>query len=607
LAGIASLLPGLALGQAFGRFGYTEHVPVAGFELDRSGFKAGYPTADTLRFVSPCGTWKPTQTSAIAQTIALGDKQDCPEALRISLTAPGFSLLFPTGLALKVSSTAAPYLTWKEGSVSQGVPSPPRSWLVVSFRDAQPALVLGFENKPTSLTITGQPGDWTIRGPADFNGWVRVGLPGGLTPARANTASALGKLAQQTTAEESMWTSAAPALVKLEVQADEDAAIGTWTFDKKGALLPFAAQWASLGGYATQVRSASRTLGFSLGNGPLQACVTNQLQVRLPVRRIPAGRGISIGLATADAIGAVSPQDLQSVVELAMDMLPASRDVQTRHNAEETIAEYLAQAAYFTEPFTDQILPYDAAGNGLDLAAAQALLMQAAASTAKATSEPNALLTSVMLRRDWSTWLPWAADAGLRRRAAALAAIAGSMCPEPERRLNAGMLQAGLSAERGYELWRAHHESTASATKFLEPMGGIRRGIFRLQPFVTKREVAAAQPVDPEMAFVDTMTSPIRLFGDLALQLVTRDKMLVLQWPTVEAKPSVVSFVSGFEIKLDPLTNIPRFRADQTLGATEVTFTPETAGICEIRLTLPTWVKGLPATVKAPAYSETSL
>ena len=51
----------------------------------------------------------------------------------------------------------------------------------------------------------------------------------------------------------------------------------------------------------------------------------------------------------------------------------------------------------------------------------------------------------------------------------------------------------------------------------------------------------------------------------------------------------------------------PRFRADQTLGATEVTFTPETAGICEIRLTLPNWVKGLPATVKAPTYSETSL
>lgn len=587
------MLPALAFPQAFGRFGYAEQLDVPGFTVDRTGFRANQDAAEWLRFATPAERWRPTATSDMEQTVGLGEVDGAPSKVRANLGWPGFSLYFPNGLSFKVASTGAPYVTWRDGSAAENVASPEAAWLILSFRDNQPPIIFGFLGGTASLKVTGKPGDWTIEGPTGFTGWVRVGLPVGLRPVAANTAASLGRLAQEAAKQETTWTSPAPNLMKLSLQADDDAVVATWKFDRPGAVVPLAATLAFLGGYPLQVQTPVERLPYTI-NGPIDVCTTNEMTIRLPVRRIPAGRGLSVGGDYGGGIGTASPLDLPSVAEIALAVLPATRDSQIRHTADATVAEYLSQAAYFTEPYTDQLLPYDAAGVGIDLAAAHAFLMQALITSANTTSEPNSLVTSVIWRRDWYTWLPWTSDPKRRRRAAALAALASAMSSEPERRLAAGMFQAGLSAERGMEVWKRRTGLTAAEGTLMEPLLGLRAGIFRLRPPITNGEAA----------FADTLFSPIRVFGDAAVRLLLRDKKWFLEWPALEPKPSLLEFNSAYEVQFDPSLNLSRFRADETFGTTEVAYTPESAGACEVRLTIPSWAKPPPPSVDVPRYSE---
>jgi hypothetical protein len=284
---------------------------------------------------------------------------------------------------------------------------------------------------------------------------------------------------------------------------------------------------------------------------------------------------------------------VNSVVELALENLVASRDVLTRKAAEDTLAEFVSQATYTAEPFTQQQLPYNAAGVGADLAAANALLMQSVTSTQRATSEANSLLTSLGWRRDWATWRFWGAEGAVSRRAGALAALAAGLCPEPERRLEGAMFQAGLSAERGLMLWRRRNGLEPKDTPLLETMLGVRQGMFGLR----------GKAEDGE-AFWRSLVSPLRAYGDTPVSFGRTGENYTLEWPIVEAKPSVLTLASSYPLNLLPAENLPSLRITQALGFTELRYVPEAAGTCRVSLTLPKWAKAPPPAVPVPRYSE---
>jgi hypothetical protein len=591
---IALALPSAGRGQAFGRFGYTESLAVPGFSIGRDGFAAAFGLSDRFTFTKASQTWKPLATSATEQTVGLDEWAGNPSKVRANLLSPGFGLFFPTGIVLHLTSTSAPYLSWREGSVSSGVPTPNVTWAVLSFRDAQPPVIFGFPDGPASLEISGKPGAWVVKGPPTFRGWVRVGLPTGLQAQAANSAASLGRLAKAAAAEEDLWSQSPPILRSVDTESDEDGVVATWTFDRPGALVPRAASLAPLGGYPLKVLSATRKLPFSIEKGPLEATTEPVLKIRLPVRRMPYGRGLSVGADLSTPIGTVSPLDIPSVVELALETLTSTRDTQSRKSAEQAVTEYLSLTTYAKEPWTGQLLPYAADGAGIDLAGAQALLMQAVSSASRPSSEANSLLTSVEWRCDWDTWLPWVDDPTRRRRGAALAALAGAMCPEPERRLTAGMFQAGLSAEKGLQVWLRRRGEIPKEGQLLEPMLGLRQGLFRLQ---------SANP-EPDAAFAECLLSPVRIYGDVPVRLFRQDKDLIIEWPVLEPKPSILHFIAAYELQFEPQANLPRFKADQLLGSTDVAYTPETTGTCRVKLTCPPWAKPLPASAPTPHYSE---
>ncbi|CAN5376417.1 hypothetical protein BH11ARM2_BH11ARM2_02780 [soil metagenome] len=547
-----------ARAQGFGRFGYTDRPLLPDLNLAPDGI-------GPVKFDTPASAWKVVVADETGVTIGLGQTERGPSKARLSLLAPGLSLWFPKGMRLRVESIGAPYLTWPEGSVRNGVPTPAVSWLAFSFAESRPPLILGFPDGRTALRIEGKPGAWTLEAPPDFHGWLRVASPLGSKAILANTSADLGRLAQQAAAFAGLVTGKIPQLVSTSVEADALGVEATWKFDAPNSLVPSAALLAGLGGYGLRIDSKTTKLDAPTSEGPVAYTPGTELKIRFPVRRIPTGRAVGVG-GTPHPIGTVSPFDAPSVAELAFENLLATADPEARKTAEAASAEWIGQVPVVAEPNTGQTLLYGAHGEGIDLAAAHALLAQSLVTSRRATSEANSLLTSLTWRRDWSTWRLWVPDEGLARRAGAFAALAAAICPEPERRLDAAMFEAGLAAQIGLDIWRRRRGEIAAEPVRPDPFASLRGGLFR-------------NGNDP---FVRLLRSPLRVYGDPPVTAKAMGDSLALDWPVIEVKGGVLTLASGYPIRVAANGTYSQFHLTQALGFSEVRYVPETAGTCEI-------------------------
>lgn len=567
------LLVALAAGgwaQGFGRFGYTDRPILPDIALTPQG-------VGPLRFEVPAPAWKVVVADETGATIGLGQTEAGPVKARLSLLSPGVSLWFPKGLRLRVETIGAPYLTWPEGSVRDGVPTPAVRWLALSFAEKEPPIILGFPDGPTALRVEGKPGAWTLTGPADFQGWLRVASPMGTNAVQTTTSAVLGKLAQRAAAFAPLVTGKLPELLATDVEADGQGVVATWRFSAPNSLVPPAAQLAPLGGYPLKVESNVVKLDAPTAEGPLAYVPGRELRVRFSVRRIPTGRAVGIG-GDPKPIGTVSPFDPPSVAALGLENLLSTADPEARRAAESATAEWIGSAPAVPEPNTGQTLLYGANGEGIELAAAHALLSQSLVTTRRATSEANSLLTSLVWRRDWSSWRLWVPDEDLAFRAGALAALAAAICPEPERRLDAAMFEAGLAAGRGFDTWRRRRGEIAAEPTRPDPFASLRAGLFR-------------NGNDP---FARLLRSPLRVYGDVPVRAEREEGDLLLSWPVVEVKGGVLALASAMPLRIAAKSGFGQFRLAQALGVSEIRYLPETAGTCAITLapigSVPVWI-----------------
>ncbi|HQU19378.1 MAG TPA: hypothetical protein PLA92_10065, partial [Fimbriimonadaceae bacterium] len=260
ISAIAASLLGMsvAFGQSFGRFGYTGALPVPGFEVDKAGFRVRHDAADWFRFQKPSDVWRPLLVNEIGQTVMLSGVALSPGKLKVDLLAPGFLLHFHYGFSFSVSSLSSPYLPWFEGSVGPGLPTPETSWVLVTFRDNQPPVLLAFPSSPQAVKITGKTGDWKIQSAKPFEGWVRICAPIGAVPFAANSVSRLGELVQRITSSTPYFVQESPRLLESSLVDDPGGVTLTWKFDRAGALLPTPATLAQLGGYDLKLRGVRR-------------------------------------------------------------------------------------------------------------------------------------------------------------------------------------------------------------------------------------------------------------------------------------------------------------------------------------------------------------
>jgi hypothetical protein len=580
------------MGQPFGRFGYSDNVRIPGFEITRGHFRINHPAADRFYFEHPTATWAPVTTTEMGQTVVMTGKGGSPNKLRTNLCSVGFELHFQHGFQFRLSSNTAPFLSWPKGSVGVGVETPEAEWISVSFRDNQPPLLLVFPDKKARVKVTGKSGDWYISTPRDFTSWVRVFAPTGVRAHRTGNAEELGALVQKIEAERTLWLSPPPALTGVKVQEDATSVTATWEFDRSGALLPMPIIMAPIGGYQIAVLSEVRRADLPTEHGPTALAAGKQLTVRFSTLRVPTGRALTLGEPTEPPIGTASPHDLPSVISLALSNLQASAHSTLRKTALDTTEAFLVDAAYETEPFTNQRLPYAPDGKGLDLAAAHALLMQSNISTSRATSEPNSLLTSLTWRRDWHTWGMAVADANLRRRAGSVLALAAAICPEPERRLDGAMLHASLAAERGLQIWMRRQKMITEEPKMIEPMESLRRDLF------------TAGPVRGGEGFGRSILSDLRIFGDHTCVLLEREGKRFLQWNAEGKGQFTFTIAAAYPLEFSSGVNVSERTEREAFGFTTVTGSAAGPGVTEIEIKGPEWAQPIPAWRPPPHYTE---
>ncbi|MFZ4506353.1 MAG: hypothetical protein ACOYON_01485 [Fimbriimonas sp.] len=371
--------------QPFGRFGYKALDQFGGFELSAEGFRAQNPLADWVRFWRKSPYWTPIKTTAMEQVIQLDQTAMMPSKLRASLTGLGVEMFCPTGLGLRLRSTAAPYLTWPEGSVADGVETPNCPWIAISFRDRQPAILVGFLGAPTSLKVKGRPGDWTIQTPADYEGWIRVCLPRGIGSARTTNAADLGQLSKEIQAQTSLWTQPTASLAGTDLSQTAEGLQVDLNFDGPGARVPTYLLLAPLAGYRVKILSPIRSLPVLDPEGPVAISERATLSVLLVDPTLDEGRGI----AYEGEVGNTS---------LPMRFLTARTPVPSR-DAERRFATSLASLKTEVEPLTKSRLPFARSGVGMVAAAQTGWLAFLLARSGKVAD--YSLTDSVGWRWDW--------------------------------------------------------------------------------------------------------------------------------------------------------------------------------------------------------------
>ncbi len=582
----------ISVGQeGFGRFGYTKAPEFPGFDVNQSGFKTHYSGSDRFTFATPLKIWNPIATSPWRQVVLTDGGVGKPSKIRFDLWDCGVSMYFPAGIDLRAHSTGSPFLSWKDGSVRDGIPTPKTKWICLSFSDQQPPIVFGFPGEPTALEISGELGNWSIKSPKNFKGWVRIALPFGLEPFRSTTVQGLGKVSTRCTKEQELWSAAIEDVGDPILEDDSDGITATWNLPRKRTVIPNIFYLSALGGYPCRILSDSSSYPSSTNEGPIALTKTASLVVRFPIKRIPSGRGLSIGEPISQSFSQTSWSDPLSIVDLALANTLSGRSQQTSQKAKDLLSQYFDFSIPEAEPNTKQTVFYKANGSGMLSVAVHSLLGQSVRTGEVNATAEDPQLISIFWRLDpYTGSLRVAGDDATR--IAAISAIAGSFSPLPSMRLKAAMFQASLSGIRGINMWKRRAGLIAIEPKLREPLLGMRKGLFSLN-FQS-----------PQSPVISNWMSELRCYGEAPMWLQKQAEGYELCWMAPEKEAGSFSFESAYPIHVSSRRNLQSLYLSQKFGSSELRFEPEKGGQSSANLLTPIWADPFPLTVLPPEYSE---
>lgn len=500
-------------------------------------------------------------------------------------------MYFPAGIDLKIRSTGSPFLSWKEGSVRDGIPTPKTSWAALSFSDQQPPIVFGFPEQPAALEISGELGNWSIKSAKTFKGWVRIALPFGLEPFRSSTVQGLGKVSTRCTKEADIWSAPVADVSDPILEDDSDGITATWVSPRKRTVIPNIFFLSTLGGYSCRIVSDMATYPANTNEGPIALTKTSTLIVRFPIKRIPAGRGLSIGEPIPQSYDSTSWNSPLTIVDLALANTLSGRNRQTSQKARDLLSQYFDFSAPEAEPNTKQTVFYKANGAGMLQAAVHSLLGQSVHTGEVSATTEDAQMISLYWRLDpYSGSLNVAGDEALR--IAAISAISGSFSPIPSMRFKAAMFQASLSGVRGINIWKRRAGLIPQEPRQIEPLLSIRKGIFSLNVTV------------PQSPVLSNWMSEVRCYGDAPMWLQKQAEGYEFCWTAPEKVLGAFALESAYPIRVSNRRNVQSLYVSQRIGFSELRFEPEEPGQCSAILLVPEWADPFPLTVLPPEYSE---
>lgn len=556
------LISAIGVAQPFGRFGYLDGAKLPGFVVDRQGFRITAADASTFQFSQPTQAWRYSQISDMDKEAMISSSGRAPRKISANLLSPGFSLYFESGLSFVVSSADCPFITWADGSAGSGVPTPPINWALISFKKAEPPVLLAFPDQKYSLRIDGGPGGWVLRSIELTPGWVHVISPLGNASAATSSARDLGALVQRVLPNLDVWIAPRPRYEDIEIHSDEQSVTATWHFDRPLAVIPSAAILAAAGGYPVKIETPVRDLGIATDEGPVQVTATPDLVVRFPVRRLAPGRSLVDGFDHVDAV-VNGFNDVQGMVGVALANLEAGCDPKTRDMATKLSTRFVSQSKNYPEPITGQQLPYSSDGAGLEVASAYALLLASNLAADGRDVRVNPLNLSMLVSRDWATWKIWAADPSISRTATELTAVACVLGGDEHLRLDGAMLEAGLAADRARSRGGAPNS---------EILSNLRQWLFSGE---------AAANAD---TFCEALSSPVTVFADFPISARADKDGLIVSWLSQDCIPKEVVVSSASHFRVDRGKNVLTISSHNTDSGLIIRALPGDIGPTEVRL-----------------------
>lgn len=403
-----------------------------------------------MRFARPLSGVRALAVASTGATYACTSGPGQPGKLRVELSLPGIEAFFALGARLGSTYPGEPLLTWDQGSVGPGVPTPPVRWVIVSYPSGQPPILIASLSGPVSFTWRGGPGSWTLETGKSWSGWLRFGLPQGLHPAETRSAAQLGALALSMRDRASHWTRPAPRLLGFDARHEEGGVLAIWRYDRAGAMVPPCLSLARLAGYPVEIRSGVESWRAPTRDGPAAITKEPRLVAFFPAKRIPPGRAVTLGPAH-EPEGPFSLADENQIASLAWANLFAWRSAESHAQASGLLSDYIVQARQFKEPHTLQRVLFGGDGSGFEQGALFAVLEAAIAHADPGEDASRPLGTSLMWRFD-----PYACSAGSPIGDRWLS-IALALDDDPVRRSLGAMLFASSAAAKVRASWLARN------------------------------------------------------------------------------------------------------------------------------------------------------
>lgn len=361
-----------------------------GLKANATGFGNELKDSCFWQFSSPSSIWTPTFTSPYQQFVKLSGGVNQPSRISANLLSGQIGIAFPAGFQVKLTDSATPYLTWPDGSVAPGVPTPKANWFLLSWDRAQPPILICFGlGQLHSLEVTKAPTGWLLEAEKGFSGWIRISAPFGDKAIQTDTAATLGVMANEFAKNSAFWLAEPAALRGIRQVPYKDGILGDWEFTGN-AIVPAPVVLAQDNGDPLVVTTSFIRTGYSTDDGPLLLSTEPSLKVRFPLNLRLEGRPVRQLPAS------------NSPTPASYSLLFGDGGNPLRQTVNQQVAALFSAAKMTTEPFTQDQILYDSAGTGFDRNANLGLLTQFAG----VQSPENPFLVGQSWAQDWLTWLP---------------------------------------------------------------------------------------------------------------------------------------------------------------------------------------------------------
>lgn len=556
----------------FGQFGLSESCSLQTIDLTPKSFRVQTKGAVEISFSEGATGRGSPNLSRYVRSLTLSPEPRSPLRVLYETTSLGFSLEYRDGFRFSGSGVGAPFLTWSEGSVGAGVPTPPVRWVIVSWPTSQPPLLLCFDPGEATVAARSVENGFVIETVRPFAGRVRVRTPMGTSNVATKGAADLGRLLQSARPFVSMHEVSAPRPRGFHVAREGKALVGTWVFDKPGAIIPKTIQAAAEVGALRIVSDVSKA---DASAKPRLACAGSELKIKLFAVGVRPGSALLSSPAVRENLPAtISHLDGRSLAESAFGFLSGTADTITLRAIVEAISAFEdSHRNAPVEPSSGVRMLFGPNGQGAAGTAAFALAELAIGRTSKGF---DGLFGSV----DWVNLYPAGATHEERRDAAALLSVACALRPSHEEQFFGGLINASLAAQR---------ESGHA------PYHALRSWLFPSIALSGTRKPDWVQPLISVLGLTEDS------FGKLTYRVAGNE--VVIEGNARNLIPQSFQLVSQKPLLVRGYAGLKACRLEMDGDRANFEITPSVVGVWRIRLGLKGAALNLPKSFPSPSYS----